>query len=262
MKRVLITSATLLSFMTCVAQPGSGYAHDAVRDKYEKDNAGYKQKGMDWMANAMNGKTEDVYSFNTSVKMHVTTYKDGEMKDENDIQYYLSNSDKYFGMNGMQGRRGNGEDMFIIYDNKNNSMVMLNDKEKSGMAMNVNSFMSKDAQQHMGEGGEKPNIKCNKTGKTKTIQGHSCFEYVCIDADRNTKSEFWIATDIAIDISKSLRRGMFAGFSSAEGAGGLMMEASHYKSDVLQSKMEVTEINKSANLTKTIADYKMGAGMR
>lgn len=55
---------------------------------------------------------------------------------------------------------------------------------------------------------------------------------------------------------------MFAAFSHAEGAGGMMMEASIYKNDVLQSKMEVTEINKNANINITMSDYKMGAGMR
>lgn len=264
MKKLLVTTVAMLSYVYCIAQPGSGYVRDAIHDKYEKDNAGNKQKGMDWMANAMNGKTESAYSFSTSVNMHVTTYKDGEKKDENDMQYYLSNTDKYFGMKAMEGgRRSKSDDMFIIYDNKNNSMIMLNEKDKSGMAMNINAFMSADAQARRGqETGGKMTTQCNKTGRSKSIQGHNCFEYVCIDADRNTKSEFWIATDIAIDISKSLRRGAFSGYSNAEGAGGMMMEASHYKNDIMQSKMEVTEINKNVNLTKTITDYKMGAGMR
>ena len=263
MKRFLITSFTLLSFMTCIAQPGSGYVLDAMQDKYEKEHAGDKQKGMDWMANAMNGKTESSYTFTLAVNMHVTSYKNGEKKDENDMKYFLNAGQKYFGLNAAEnGRRKNNDETFIIYDNKNNSMIMLNEKEKTGMAMNINAFMSADAQAKRGQGSSdyKPTTKCDRTGKTKTIQGHSCFEYICTDADRNTRSEFWIATDLNIDIAQSMSRGPFSSFSHAQGAGGFMMEATHYKNDQIESKMEVTEINKNANLNKNMSDYKMGMG--
>jgi hypothetical protein len=39
-----------------------------------------------------------------------------------------------------------------------------------------------------------------------------------------------------------------------------MMEETHYKNDHIESKMEVTEINKNANLNKNMSDYKMGMG--
>lgn len=263
MKKMLITLAFAGSLLSAQAQPGRGYAHEAVQDKYEKDNAGSKQKGMDWMANAMNGKTEASYVFNTEVNMHVTTYKNGEKKDENDMKYYLNSGQKYFGMKPSEDKRKKDE-MFMIYDNKNNSMIMLHEKEKTGMAMNINAFMSADAQAKRGQGGTgNTSTKCSKTGKTKTIQGHPCFEYKCIDEERNRRSEFWIATDINIDIAQSMSRGAFSSFSGAQGAGGFMMEANIYKNDQLESKMEVTELNSRADIKKTIADYKMGMdGMR
>ncbi|MBS1772234.1 MAG: hypothetical protein JST82_05195 [Bacteroidetes bacterium] len=256
MKHLVVILASF-AVLSANAQPGSGYVRDAYEKKYENENAANKQKGMDWMNNAMNGKTEAAYTFNTMVNMHVTTYKDGEKNKENDMKYYLHEGELYFGMKAEDERRKK-DDMFIIYDNKNNSMIMLNEGEKTGMAMNINAFMSADAQARRGqpkEGGTNTN-KCNRTGKTKTILGRNCFEYVCVDEDRNRRSEFWITTDIKVDISKSFMRGPYAGFS--HDGGGFMMEATIYKNNQIESKLEVTQLDTHADVSKKIADYKMG----
>ncbi len=261
MKNLLLTTAIVFSSGLLYAQPGSSYARDAVERKYEKDNAGNKAKGEAWLQGMMNGKTESSYHFTEDLTMHVTTYKGGEVKDENDIRYYLSPKEKYFGMKPQGSGRRKSEDMFMIYDNKNNSMVTLNEDKKTGMAININSFMSAEAQAKRNDpSGASKSIKCNKTGKTKTIQGYSCFEFVCTDEDRNTRTEAWVTTAVNIDISSSFSRGPMAYFGNTK-TGGFLMEGNFYKNNELQTKMEVTSINTKADVTKNISDYKMG-GMR
>lgn len=259
MKKLLITSTViLLAVANTCAQPGSGYARRAIENKYENENAANKQKGMDWMANAMNGKTESEYSFPLSLTMHMTSYKNGEKDKESDMKYYLNVSEKYFGMK-MENEKKKKDEMFIIYDYDNNSSIMLNENDKTGMAVNINAFMSAEAQANRGKntGDGKYKNDCNKSGKTKTIEGYSCEEWVCIDEDRNRRSEIWIAGKLPIDISQSFMRSPYA-YAGANKMAGMMMEGSFFKNDQIESKMEVTELNQSANYNVKMSDYKMG----
>jgi len=47
----------------------------------------------------------------------------------------------------------------------------------------MNAFMSKEMQERRdhpeASTGKKSSNDCKKTGQTKMIQGHNCFEYVC-----------------------------------------------------------------------------------
>lgn len=263
MKRGIIIGAVLFASTHAYAQPGSGYAHRAIEDKYEKDNAGNKQKGMDWMNSAMNGKTEDNYKFPINIRMHMTTYKNGEMKDENDMDYYVNSGAKYFGVRMQDNnKRKKNEVMFMIYDFDNNSSVMINETEKTYMAINLNAFMSAEAQANRGKpsGDGKYKNDCKKSGKTKTIQGYSCDEYVCIDEDRNRRSEIWVTNKIPVDISQSFARSPYA-YMGTNKMAGMMMEGSFYKSDQIESKMEVTNVNQSANYNVKMSEYSK-QGMR
>lgn len=263
MKKTIIVAVSLFFVQQSYAQPGSGYARRAIEDKYEKDNAGNKQKGMDWMNNAMNGKTEDSYKFPINVKMHVTTYKGGEKKDENDMDYYLNTGAKYFGMKMTDnGKRKKSGDMFVIYDFDNNSSIMINEDDKTYMAINLNAFMSAEAQANRGKTTTDGKYKndCKKSGKSKTIQGYSCEEYECIDEDRNRRSEIWVTTKIPVDISQSFTRSPYA-YVSTNKMTGMMMEGSFFKNDQIESKMEVTTVNQSANYNVTMSNYSK-QGMR
>jgi len=257
MKKTIIIAASLFLVQHAYAQPGSGYARRAIEDKYEKDNAGNKQKGMDWLNNAMNGKTEEVYKFPLNVKMHMTTYKNGEVKDQNDMDYYLNTSAKYFGARITDNnKRKNKSIMFTIYDYDNNSSIMIDENEKTYMAVNINAFMSAEAQANRGKpsGDGKYKNDCKKSGKAKTIQGYSCEEYVCIDEDRNRRSEIWVTNKIPVDISQSFMRSPYA-YVSTNKMAGMMMEGSFYKNDQIESKMEVTAVNQNANYNISMSSY-------
>lgn len=265
MKNLLITSLLVFGVSTAFAQHGKSETEEAIRKKYEQDNAGYKQKGMDWMANAMNGKTDPQYEFPLFMNMHVTDYKNGEKKSENDMKFYVNSTNNTFAMRmGDDGKKKKKEEVLMIYDYKNNSMIMLNETEKTGMAMNINAFMSADAQAKRGQGaaGSKSgSTSCKKTGKSRTIQGYPCEEYVCVDEDRNTRSEIWITTKVHLDLSQSGSRSPWASyFGATSGLGGMMIEGNFYKNSQQEAKMEVTEINEHADMNVKMSDYTIGMG--
>ena len=178
------------------------------------------------------------------------------------MTYYLNGATNQFAMRMADDNKKKAKDaMLIIYDYKSNSMLMLNEAEKTGMAMNINAFMSGDAIKKREEGGEargavNTNTSCKKTGKTKIIRGYSCDEYVCTDSERNTRSEIWVTNKLSFDLAKSNSRGPLAGyFGSAKGLGGMMMEGNFYKNEELEMKMETTDLNNSANMLVQTKDY-------
>jgi hypothetical protein len=151
------------------------------------------------------------------------------------------------------------EQMLMVYDMKANSMLMLDQNKMTGMAININAFMSGEAianrEKKMAEGG-KGDHDCKKTGKSKTILGYHCDEYICIDKDKNTRSEIWLSPKVAINMSAAMR-GMGGLAGAMNGQTGMMMEANFYKNDQLESSLLVTDLNESANMKVVTADYKL-----
>jgi hypothetical protein len=114
------------------------------------------------------------------------------------------------------------------------------------------------------EKGERPapktksSVNCKRTGKTKTIQGYLCEEYICTDEERNTRSEVWVTNKIPVNIAQSGARGPMAPYwGSTSSLGGMMMEGHFYKNDQLESSIEVTNIDPKANMKVNTTEYKM-----
>ncbi|MBS1588378.1 MAG: hypothetical protein JST52_02065 [Bacteroidetes bacterium] len=255
MKQLLFLLILAQISFSCYAQ--SGYVRDAMYDKYGRD---HEKKGEDWVKNAMSGKVDPEYKFPLMVKMHNTSYKRGEVRDESDITYYVNNAANKFGMRAENGSKKKKEDMLIIYDYIANSMIMLNETDMTGMAMNLNAFMSGDAIAHRNQGKadkQETNNDCKKTGKTKIILGYNCEQYVCVNKDDNTRSEMWVTTKLIFDMSKTAGRGAMTGLLGyTRGVGGMMMESEFYKNDDLEMKMEVTKVNPNENTVVKTTDYR------
>jgi hypothetical protein len=261
MKKLLVIPVLLLSTLAIGQR---GHVERAVEDKYEDK---YGKPGEDKLNGWMNGhvlnvKLEPEYVFPTSMTMQLQDYKRGEKKgDPTDVQYFLNPAKNYFGTSSVDNKKKN--ETFMIYEIKANYMVMLDTKKMAGMAMNLNAFMSGKAiaeREKKIESGEVKDGKhdCKKTGKTKTILGYSCDEYVCTDEEKGQRSEMWMTNKIPVDITQANMRGPYAAyFRKNNKMTGMMMEATFYKDDVIQSTMLVTEVNNKANRKEVMANYKM-----
>ena len=254
MKKLLLIPACLLALQS-LAQEAE--VHKAMDEKYGEPG---KDKLNAWTDNMMNAKTESQYTFTTAMNMHITSYKHGDKKDENDIKYYINPSSETFGMkpSDKKGR----SNMIMVYDMKNHSMVMLDHDKMTGMAINMNAFMSKEMQERRDHpetaAAGKTSTDCKKTGRTQTIQGYTCEEFECKDDERKTRSEIWIAHSLHINLAQSGARGPYAAyFKSTEGMGGMMMLAKFYKEDELESTMEITQLDPAANIMVKTSDYKL-----
>lgn len=248
MKNLLIISCLLISQLSFAQK---GQAEKSAKEKAAAESMAMLQEMMAGMTNA---ETRPVYVFPISMTMRVTEYKGGTKKEATDIKYHVNGTEETFAFAGFENE---GKDMMAVYDSKKSTMVMVDLKKKTYFAMNISAF--KDMEQKMG-GGSKPDIKCSNTGKTKTIQGYSCQQYVCVDKQEDSKGELWVTDKIPVDIAQSFKgspmAAFFDGIDGVAGMKGMMMAGKFYEKGELQSSIEIAEINTKSNQSITLSNYK------
>ncbi|MFN8309798.1 MAG: hypothetical protein U0T73_07535 [Chitinophagales bacterium] len=255
MKKIVFLLATTTVSLFCSAQRGE--VHQAMDEKYGEPG---REALNNWMyGNLMNVKVEPSYAFPQTMHMHITTFENGKKKKETDMDVYVNGEKKWLGMRAENDRRPE-EKTFTIFDNTQNAMIMLNEKEKTGMAMTLNAFMSKETQERMKNQQNQPQTNtsnnCKKTGRTKMIRGVNCEEYVCIDEERKTRMEAWINTSVKMDMGAAMQRSPMRLFQGPS-VMGAMMEMNSYKNDVLETTMEVTDYNNASSFSVSTSGYKI-----
>ncbi len=252
MKKILITLISI-GIIPCAAVAQSEYVQEAMEKKF---GAAGLAKLNEWMNDhVMNVKMEDSYVFPYAMNMRITSYKKGVKKEEGEMPYFFNPEQQYFATEANDKKKK--QEMFIIYDYKENAVLMLNTKEKSGMAFNLNAFMSGEAIANKEHAQNEPSpVSCNKTGNKKDIQGYACEEYVCTDSDQNTRTEVWITDRIPVNIAASKAPGTIAHlFGSTSTLKGMLMAGDFYRNDQLESKVEITSVNDKADISIVTADY-------
>lgn len=248
----------LLTISTAVGQ--RGYVRGAIEDKYEDKYMNDSSSALkQWMyGNLMNVKVEPVYNFTQTMLLHTTTYKKDKIDRESDMDVYMNATKKTMAYH-VREKDEKKDDITMIYDFTQNAMITLNKKEKTGFAMTMNAFMSKEAQDKLKEAqsgnSSTANTDCKKTGNSKMIQGYKCDEYVCINTEKSTKVVLWICPTL---YSQNMAATMFKGYAgtySFPSTTGMALECEFYKSDVLEMKMNVTEFNKAANMNISTTEY-------
>lgn len=252
MKNLLIASCLLLSQLSFAQK---GQTEKAIQEKQRAEGMAKLQEMMAGMSNA---ETRPVYKFPISMTMRVTEYKNGAKKEATDMKYHVNGAEETFAFVGRENKSA-GKEMMVVYDSKNSTMVMLDEQKKTYMAMNINAFKGMEKQMG-GSTGKPDNVKCSKSGKTKSIRGYSCEEFVCVDKEKDSRGEIWVTDKIPVDIAQSFKGSpMAAFFNSIDGVGGMkgmMMEGKFYEKGELKSGIEIVDINTKANQSVTLSNYK------
>jgi hypothetical protein len=236
-----------------------GQVRGAIHQKYE-DEQGPEGTGAlnQWLyGNLMNVKVAPEYQFPLSLKMLTTAYKNGEMKSATETQFYINSAKQLFATEIPDNKKKVSHQL-SIFDYVQNAFVMMDLDEKTIMAFTLNAFLSKATQDKIKSGevyAEKgKETDCAKTGKTKTIQGYKCEEYICKNEEKNMRTEMWIASSLfSQNLAAAFKLPMFSGLANTPT--GMVLEATTYKNNVLENKMEVKEVNPKANKSVPTAGY-------
>lgn len=216
---------------------------------------------------------EDQYNFNSNMIMNIDNY-DSEEEEESSIIYtmYFGDNHESFAMrfSGINHETGKDEQSLMIFDMKNDVMLILTESEdqKNGMAFSFASDNLNDDSQDgvisenydtetlSGDDIDNLNLSFNKTGRTKPISGYSCDEYLW--EDETTRAEYWISTDAHFDYSRAYgyMGGLQVMASGIAGLNGIIMEYNLTDKETDSwSRMVVKEINENTPNTIDVTGF-------
>lgn len=211
---------------------------------------------MDALGLSGNVDYESDYDFDAYIQMEVSEYKEnGKLKEKVIYDSYINSEAVGYAMvfSDKDSRST------IIFDDKNSSMLILsdNDGEKTGFAMGIDKeALAEDAEEYAEEPDTNP-YDAYKTGKTKTILGYSCDEYLI--EDESIETRMWVSEKLG----KQVRREMLnnqqtfgAAFYHAAYMDGMALEYSTLdKEDGEKVVMLVTKIDLNYSHTISTTSY-------
>lgn len=154
---------------------------------------------MSGVMNMMRSQTIDkTFDFNQRITLETHTVdKKGNSSDQYTSLMYLSDNHRNIGMNMNQGmEEAASMDMMIFdFDEKQMLMMMTNNGQKMGFVMETERFGETD------EGADVADMKITKTGKSKTISGYTCDEYLLegSEFEEGEKQTAWITQEAEVN---------------------------------------------------------------
>ncbi len=211
--------------------------------------------------------TESSYTFTNLVQMHLEVFDNEENKTSNGEFITLLNPDtESMAYEVVSDDRGNNEQGLFIIDIKNKAILLLNNKdgEKTGFVYGMGTFYEdmkvEDKDQYQGDETLDDvafsNQDIKKTGKTKTIAGYSCEQYLYTTDE--VDSEFWITDEL-----KTSDRDFFStlyktsAMTHGMGYGYVMESVSKDKLSGNISKMSVTKVDNNASSKFNLSSYQI-----
>jgi len=231
----------------------------------------FMQKKMMGMMGMKDVKHETVYNFTSSMTMEMqSTDSLGKKSEKMLYTTFFDKSSRSFAMEFEttdQETKQKQQSQFI-YDYKNWAMLILGGKsgEKSGIAMEIPKDSTIEAQQKQGN---QPNQEQTKkdyndymsnykaTGRTKTIAGYNCSEYVYENPEG--RAEMWVTKDVVFDYSKAYGQMGVTGLTGGGTYGlGTAMEWHFIKKNSKErSDMTVVDIKPSNPKSFNLAGYQI-----
>jgi hypothetical protein len=211
-------------------------------------------------------KYNDEYKFDGRLVMEIESFSDGEPTDKMLYTILYSKSSPNSAIEMKKLDSDEKESMFFVFDQINNCMLMITDSDgkKSGIISSIagdttmydaskNTTPSDVVVDDTYMGGYK------KTGRTKTIAGYKCDEYVAHNVEENIETAMWYTRDMNLNVN---RKGMAtAGVPFYYGAGyyygGYMMEMESKENGKVSSRMTTKEVDNNINQTINAKEYEL-----
>lgn len=230
----------------------------------------FMQKKMMGMMGLNNVKYETKYSFSSSMSMEMqSTDSTGKKSDKILYTTYFDKNSKSFAMEfeGKDKETGNKQKSLMIFDYTNWAMLMLGEKEGgqlSGIAMQMQKDSAIEAQQKNPQQTEQTkkdlenyNMYYKATGRTKTIAGYKCKEYIYENTEG--RAEIWATNDILFDYSSAY--GQMGAQTLATGGTtygmGTALEWHFIDKNTSRSDMTVIDIKPSNPKSLDISGYQI-----
>ena len=210
--------------------------------------------------------TEDTYYFDHLIQMHIESYdQNGNKTSDGDFITHFDPKSKSMAYQAISGDMANkGQGMFIV-DTKNQATIILSEEngQKSGIVYGMGGYfetLGEEIEEEDIDMEETPetymaNPNITKTGRTKTIAGYKCEEYVYKNEDG--KSNIWITKDLKLN-TRDFLSALYKASTMSNGMGwGYIMEATTVENSGEKSIMKVTRVDSNSNIKFSLKDYEI-----
>ncbi len=210
---------------------------------------------------------EDNYSFTELVQMHIESFDNSESKTSGgEFITHLNPEAQSMAYEVLSSDIGDKEQGLFIIDSKNKAIILLNDEqgEKTGIVYGMGTLfedIGDMAVEETEDDGEipsnifaNPNVK--KTGKTKSIVGYKCEQYIYNDEEAET--EFWITDELktsSADFFSTLFKTSV--YTNGMGWGYVMESVSKEKATGDKTIMQVTKVDKNSTRNFKLSNYQI-----
>lgn len=237
----------------------------------ENPTNNFMQRKMMGMMGLNNVKYETNYHFSSSMTMEMqSTDSTGKKSDKVLYTTFFDKNSKSFAMEfeGKDKQSGDNQKSLMIFDYINWAMLILGEKEngqKSGIAMQMQKDSTIEAEKNnpnqetkqTKEDLSKYNTYYKATGRSKTIAGYNCKEYVYENTEG--RAEIWATNDIVFDYSSAY--GHMGAQTLATGGTtyglGTTLEWHFINKNTSRSDMSVIEIKPSNPKSLDISGYQI-----
>ncbi len=256
------------NFLKNLSKRISQETSDSNDNKDDKSSEGIDlnglMKGLGLATNPV--PTADVYTFDHLIQMHIESYDNkGNKHDESEFITHFNPKTKSMAYQALSNNSEAGQGIFII-DTENEATIILTEDngEKAGIIYGMGGYfdsigedfdeedidMSDTPETYLAD----PNVK--KTGRTKTIAGYKCEEFVY--DDEYSKSNIWITKDMKLN-TKDFMSSIFKISMASRGMGwGYMMESTTVdKESGDKSIMTVTKVDNNSHIKFRMSDYEI-----
>jgi hypothetical protein len=238
------------------AQPG--YIRQAARQ--EPARVQYVQD----VQHSQNARVEAEYRFPLTLSMTTTGYQNGQKRENSVMVFYINSARGWVATPASsESKTKSGAPCagLTVYDLKSNTMLVLNTREKRGLAMHLAAFAAKQAEERRmrnlppaGDNG----CLCARTGKKKVIEGFHAEEYSCKNPSRATRYDMWVTRDLKTDLAPPGSRLELNGFLHSAGRlGGVPLEGYYYENGDMKSSLLITDVNRATQFFVNTAEYKL-----
>lgn len=233
-------------------------------------NRGFNLASLGMGTGEVTLKYNDEYRFTGRLVMEMETFSDDESNGKllYTILYTEASPTSAIEMKSLDGE-AKDEAMIFVFDAENQCLLMLTESEgsKSGIISSTSGGVDTTSVAEpvaAAEPAEPVDYEYmgmyKKTGRSKTIAGYKCDEYVATDTENEIETAMWYTRDLKMKVNRQGMATAGVPFYYGGGAyygGGYMMEMETKEKGKITSTMVTREVNNSVNESINATSYEL-----